>query len=236
TGVVCYRHAQFPEAYQGGFFLLDWTFGKVYFVSLQRVGAGYACQHRVFLEAVGDNGFAPTAAVVHPTTGDLYIAVGGRGTRGAVYRIRYPSRARAIDAAAVARLRVQPRSLDWQPALQKELLRDAVTGDAPTRLRALLAIRRHRQHWEVEQIHQAIRANWEHSDRSIRQATAALIASLDPAQRFDLLIGARTPFQFTTVDLATFPDFPEPVIFAANQHLVAKATPLEARLTSVPMI
>src|SRR5262249_31434741 len=25
----------------------------------------------------------------HPRTGDLYVAIGGRGTRGAVYRIRY---------------------------------------------------------------------------------------------------------------------------------------------------
>src|SRR5579871_6339035 len=26
TGVVCYRHAQFPAEYRGGFFLADWTF------------------------------------------------------------------------------------------------------------------------------------------------------------------------------------------------------------------
>ncbi len=43
----------------------------------------------MFLEATGDNGFAPTAAVVHPHTGDLFIAIGGRGTRAAVYRVHY---------------------------------------------------------------------------------------------------------------------------------------------------
>jgi putative membrane-bound dehydrogenase-like protein len=89
TGVVCYRHAQFPEAYRGGFFLLDWAYGRVYFVGLQRSGATYACGRKeTFLETVGDSGFAPTAAAVHPQTGDLYIAIGGRGTRGAVYRVR----------------------------------------------------------------------------------------------------------------------------------------------------
>ena len=36
TGVVCYRHSQFPRAYRGGMFLCDWTFGKVYFASLER--------------------------------------------------------------------------------------------------------------------------------------------------------------------------------------------------------
>ena len=37
TGVTCYRHVQFPETYRGGFFLLDWTFGRVYFVTLKRL-------------------------------------------------------------------------------------------------------------------------------------------------------------------------------------------------------
>ena len=62
TGVVCYRHVQFPRAYRGGFFLVDWTFGRVYFVTLKRSGSSYTCEKQVFLEAVGDNGFAPTAA------------------------------------------------------------------------------------------------------------------------------------------------------------------------------
>lgn len=111
TGVVCYRHAQFPERYRGGFFLLDWTFGRVYFVALERAGASYRARTEVFLEAAGDNGFAPTDAAVHPVTGDLYISIGGRGTRGAVYRVRYPAGAKAIDPAAVAALQPRPRSL-----------------------------------------------------------------------------------------------------------------------------
>jgi putative heme-binding domain-containing protein len=124
TGVTCYRHVQFPERYRGGFFLLDWTFGRVYFVSLQRAGSTYACHKEVFLESVGDNGFAPTASVVHPKTGDLYISIGGRGTRGAVYRIRYPKGVGAMDPAAVAKLQVKPRSPEWQLAeLQKGKLK-----------------------------------------------------------------------------------------------------------------
>jgi putative membrane-bound dehydrogenase-like protein len=112
TGVVCYRHVQFPEKYRGGLFLLDWTFGRVYFLTLKRSGATYTCTKEVFLESVGDNGFAPTAAVVHPVTGDLYISIGGRGTRGAVYRIRYPKGARTLTAAEQESLRIKPRSLE----------------------------------------------------------------------------------------------------------------------------
>jgi glucose/arabinose dehydrogenase len=88
TGVACYRHTQFPKKYQGGLFALDWTFGKVYFVSLIPNGSTYRAEKEVFLSATGDNGFAPTGIAVHPKTGDVYISVGGRGTRGAVYRVR----------------------------------------------------------------------------------------------------------------------------------------------------
>ena len=82
TGVACYRHTHFPAHYHGGFFLADWTFGRIHFVP-----AG-AATPEVFLEPTGSSGFAPTALAVHPSTGELYVAVGGRGTRGSVYRIR----------------------------------------------------------------------------------------------------------------------------------------------------
>jgi putative membrane-bound dehydrogenase-like protein len=88
TGVVCYRHDQFPEHYRGGVFALDWTFGKVYFFPLQPDGPSYRTKAEVFLEAVGTSGFDPTDVVVGPD-GALYISMGGRGTRGAVYRIDY---------------------------------------------------------------------------------------------------------------------------------------------------
>ncbi len=29
TGVACYRHTHFPEQFRGGFFLADWTFGRI---------------------------------------------------------------------------------------------------------------------------------------------------------------------------------------------------------------
>jgi putative membrane-bound dehydrogenase-like protein len=88
TGVVCYRHDQFPEHYRGGLFALDWTFGKVYFFPLEPVGSSYRTQPEVFLEAVGTSGFDPTDVVVAPD-GSLFICQGGRGTRGAVYHVEY---------------------------------------------------------------------------------------------------------------------------------------------------
>ncbi len=85
TGVVCYRHQQFPREYHGAFFLLDWTFGVIHLAKVK----GEQAETSTFVKAVSGNGFAPTGAAVLPQTGDLYVSSGGRGTRGAVYRIRH---------------------------------------------------------------------------------------------------------------------------------------------------
>src|SRR5262245_53009266 len=88
TGVTCYRHSQFPDRYHGGLFVLDWVFGKVHFVPLRQDGASYRAQAEVFLEPIGTHGFAPNDIAVAPD-GSLFISIGGRKTRGAVYHVEY---------------------------------------------------------------------------------------------------------------------------------------------------
>lgn len=83
TGVACYRHTSFPKEYQGGFFFADWTFGTVWFTD----PTAKQPKATAFLSVSGENGFAPTGLAVDPTSGDLFVSIGGRGTRGAVYRI-----------------------------------------------------------------------------------------------------------------------------------------------------
>ena len=112
TGVVCYRHHQFPKHYQGGVFALDWTFGKVYFLPLEVDGATYKTKPEVFVEPNGINGFAPTDACVAPD-GSLFICIGGRGTRGAVYRIEYVG------------TKETPRGASPEPANDLDLILDA---------------------------------------------------------------------------------------------------------------
>ena len=84
----------------------DWTFGKVWLRARSK-RASYT-RSRVFLEATGDNGFAPTGLAVHPKTGDLYVSIGGRGTRGAVYRVRYPKGMTHDLAAEAAKMKMTP--------------------------------------------------------------------------------------------------------------------------------
>jgi putative heme-binding domain-containing protein len=88
TGLVVYRHHAFPERYRHGVFSMCWTFGRVYFLPLERRGSSYAGKLEVFLRTTGDVGFAPTDMAVGPN-GELFIVIGGRGTRGGVFCVRY---------------------------------------------------------------------------------------------------------------------------------------------------
>jgi putative membrane-bound dehydrogenase-like protein len=88
TGVACYRHRQFPQELHGALFVLDWTFGRVIALPLQRNGSVWTSNPVTFMSGIGQFGFAPTDIAVGPQ-GSLFVSVGGRGTRGGVYRVTY---------------------------------------------------------------------------------------------------------------------------------------------------
>jgi putative membrane-bound dehydrogenase-like protein len=202
TGVVCYRHTQFPPEYQGALFLLDWTFGRIWAVKLQRCGSSYTGRPELFLESVGDNGFAPTAAAVHPVTGDLYVSIGGRGTRGAIYRIRYPAGLPAVRAADVATRQPRRRSLDWQAGSEADVVARTAGSDLHQRLRALHEMRRHRAHFSADQVSRAVASNAGSTDRGLRQAAADLFATLEPGDQDSLVRALIGPREAVTLALA----------------------------------
>jgi putative heme-binding domain-containing protein len=236
TGVACYRHVQFPERYRGGFFLLDWTFGRVYFAPLRRAGASYTCGREMFLEAVGENGFAPTALAVHPQTGDLYVSIGGRGTRGAVYRIRYTRGKRSLSPEEATRLRVDPRSLDWRPELAKSLLEQTRHKDALDRLNALLLVLRHHNHFEDSQIRRVVRACWDDPDRAVRKASADLVATLPVRQRRALARQSTSPLARLTVGFGSLPGYPAAALVAATRVLAGQTRDPAVRLVAVRLL
>lgn len=131
TGVECYRHTQFPEPYRGALFVLDWTFGRVVALPLQRDGAAWSGDPIPFMAGIGQFGFAPTDVVVGPE-GSLYVSVGGRGTRGGVFRVTYPAGAAAppaeLDPLTACLTAPQPlcawSRAEWLPAAE-QLGRDA---------------------------------------------------------------------------------------------------------------
>jgi putative membrane-bound dehydrogenase-like protein len=88
TGVLCYRHDQFPAEYRGALFVADWTFGRIVALPLTRDGETWKTTPKDFMTGSGTFGFAPTDMEVAPD-GSMYVSVGGRGTRGGVYRVTY---------------------------------------------------------------------------------------------------------------------------------------------------
>lgn len=115
TGVLVAKAQDFPAHYRGGLFACDWTFGRIHFLPLVQRAAEdigeasarleqelngvlgacgpalplsqpyYVTHPEVFAEPIGSHGFAPTD-IVQANDGSLLISIGGRKTRGAVYR------------------------------------------------------------------------------------------------------------------------------------------------------
>lgn len=85
TGTVFGTGAKFPAKYQDALYALDWTFGTVYAIHLTPDGASYSASSEEFISG---SPFPVTDAVVGDD-GALYIAIGGRGTQSALYRVTY---------------------------------------------------------------------------------------------------------------------------------------------------
>ena len=155
TGVTCYQHHQFPQTYHGALFMLDWTLGRILTVPLIQEGAGWKKDGFVFAEGRDQFGFAPTDIEVAPD-GSLFVCVGGRGTRGSVFRIvsdapESPPAAARTDVGSQQLNAVldapQPGSswsrATWVPAaklLGPDVFREAAmleTRRVPERLRAI---------------------------------------------------------------------------------------------------
>ena len=151
TGVVCYRHTAFPEELRDSIIVADWTFGRVLALPLEQQGAGYDADPVSLMRSSGLSGFAPTSMSVGPG-GDLFVSVGGRGTRGGVYRLIYEGDDLAATEGSVAddsealpavaakdsliRVLAAPQPLSsWSRADWEPLVREV--GPAPLRSAAL---------------------------------------------------------------------------------------------------
>ncbi|MEK6239021.1 MAG: hypothetical protein N2C14_30265, partial [Planctomycetales bacterium] len=99
TGAVVYRHRMFPDRYRGAMFSCCWSLGRIYALQVKPEADSSVAQSEIFLEAVGGSGFAPVDMAVGPQ-GEMYVAIGGRGTRGGVYRIEYGDKRPTADSSS----------------------------------------------------------------------------------------------------------------------------------------
>jgi len=85
TGVSFGTGAKFPARYQRAFFILDWTYGKLYAVHMQPNGASYSATFETFVEGKP----LPLTDITVNTDGALYFTIGGRKTQSGLYRVTY---------------------------------------------------------------------------------------------------------------------------------------------------
>ncbi len=93
VGVEFYNHNAFPDKYRGALFLGDWAIGVIYAVHLKPDGASYKAEVERFCVGAPMN---VTDLAVGPD-GALYFTMGGRGTQGGVYRIKYEGKTEAVS-------------------------------------------------------------------------------------------------------------------------------------------
>ena len=85
SGITIYEHKTFPEEYRNTVFSCDWTEGEVLAIRLKPDGATYRARPKTFIRGTPLN---VTDVAVGPD-GALYLATGGRGTAGNIYRVSW---------------------------------------------------------------------------------------------------------------------------------------------------
>ncbi len=85
TGILMGKGLNFPSRYQEGLFVMDWSFGTIYFVDLEVDGSTYTGTSEEFLAGTP----LPLTDAITGSDGHLYFATGGRRLESHLYRLRY---------------------------------------------------------------------------------------------------------------------------------------------------
>jgi putative heme-binding domain-containing protein len=92
VGTAFYEANAYPERFRGAFFMGDWSRGRIRVIFPKQAGGTYSGKTLDFIIGEPMN---VTDLDVGPD-GNLYFSIGGRGTNGGFYRVRYTG---AVSAA-----------------------------------------------------------------------------------------------------------------------------------------
>lgn len=85
TGTTFGYGAKFPAKYQEAFYVLDWSWGKIYAVHLTPSGATYTATKEEFVTG----GPLPVSDAIIGKDGAMYFTIGGRRVQSGLYRVTY---------------------------------------------------------------------------------------------------------------------------------------------------
>jgi len=85
TAVLSGQTLNFPNEYSDGLFVMDWSFGTIYFADLKAKGSSYMAVRKEFLSGTP----LPLTDMIAGTDGHLYFATGGRRIDSHLFRLRY---------------------------------------------------------------------------------------------------------------------------------------------------
>lgn len=85
TAVLSGTELDFPGSYKNGIFVMDWSFGTLYFADLKPSGSSYTAERKEFLSGTP----LPLTDMIAGADGNLYFASGGRRIDSHLFRLRY---------------------------------------------------------------------------------------------------------------------------------------------------
>ncbi|MDP1591043.1 MAG: DUF1080 domain-containing protein, partial [Prosthecobacter sp.] len=85
TGTAFGYGAKFPAKYQEAFYVLDWSWGKIYAVHLTPNGSTYTATKEEFVTG----GPLPVSDAIIGKDGAMYFTIGGRRVQSGLYRVTY---------------------------------------------------------------------------------------------------------------------------------------------------
>ena len=193
TGMVFGYGAKFPAKYQRAMFILDWTFGTIYAIHLQPMGASFTATKEEFVFGRP----LPVTDVVIANDGNMYFSIGGRGTGSAIYRVMYtgteptaPVQALPPTAQALERHKLEAFHGHQDPAAVAACWPALGSADRFLRTAARIAIE-----------HQPV-AEWQ--DRALQESDpqAHITALVALARCAPKSILAKAYASFLTIDIA----------------------------------
>lgn len=95
TGTRFGYGAKFPSKYQNAYYILDWSWGKIYAVHLEEDGSTYTGTKEEFVTGAP---LPVTDLIVHPNDGAMYFAIGGRRVQSGLYRVTYTGKGNTSPA------------------------------------------------------------------------------------------------------------------------------------------